>query len=42
MNKLGQPKKEHLAKRRSIRLTDADFSKFKLLGGSKWLRKLLA
>ncbi len=37
----GRPVVEDLAKRRTIRLTDADYAKFKLLGGAKWLRKKL-
>lgn len=37
----GRPAKDELAKRRSIRLTDADYLKFKQLGGAAWLREKL-
>jgi len=37
----GAPKLADSAKIRSIRMTDADYSKFKLMGGVKWLRDIL-
>lgn len=37
----GRPAKDDLAKRRSIRLSDVDYIKFKQLGGAKWLREKL-
>lgn len=37
----GAPKKENTAKSHTIRLTDADWLKFQLLGGIKWLRNII-
>lgn len=37
----GAPVKADKAKNRTIRLTDAEYSKFKELGGANWLRHLL-
>ena len=38
----GAPKKDDIAKIRSFRMTDADWKKFKELGGVKWLRDVLS
>lgn len=40
-NKPGRPKLQHTAKQRTIRLTDSEYTQFKLMGGAAWLRKLL-
>ena len=37
----GAPRKLEVAKSRTMRLVDADWEKFKLLGGVKWLKGLL-
>ncbi len=42
----GRPKgstkpQEEIAKKRQIRLTDSEYSKYLSLGGAKWLRPLL-
>lgn len=38
----GRPKVAALAKNRTIKLTDADWAKFRAVGGAKWLREQLA
>jgi len=40
-NGAGRPTVEDKAKMRTMRLTDAEYAKYKLLGGIKWLKSLL-
>jgi len=37
----GAPTKEDKGKNRGIRLNDAEYDKYKLLGGAKWIKQIL-
>ena len=38
----GRPSVEEPARNRSIKLTDADWARFRAIGGTKWLRQYLS
>jgi len=39
--KVGRPRVDDKGKNRSIKLTDTQYAKFRLLGGIKWLKRIL-
>ena len=40
-NKIGRPKVANKGKNRSFKLTDTQYAKLRLLGGVKWLKKMI-